>query len=63
MRSPGRVLSRSRLFDSAWDREYERRSNVVDVYIRYLRDKIDRPFACASLETIRGTGYRLREDT
>jgi two-component system OmpR family response regulator len=57
------VLSRSRLFDSAWDREYERRSNVVDVYIRYLRDKIDRPFACASLETIRGTGYRLREDT
>jgi two-component system OmpR family response regulator len=62
MRNPGRVLSRSRLFDSAWDRSYERRSNIVDVYIRYLRDKIDRPFACASLETVRGTGYRLRDD-
>jgi two-component system OmpR family response regulator len=63
MRSPDRVLSRAQLLDSAWDIAFERRSNVVDVYIRYLRDKIDRPFDCASLETIRGVGYRLRTDT
>jgi two-component system OmpR family response regulator len=61
MRSPGRVLSRSQLLDSAWDIGFERRSNIVDVYVRYLRDKIDRPFARASLETIRGVGYRLND--
>jgi two-component system OmpR family response regulator len=63
MRNPGRVLSRSQLLDSAWDIGFERRSNIVDVYVRYLRDKIDRPFDCASLETIRGVGYRLSERT
>jgi two-component system, OmpR family, response regulator len=62
MRSPGRVLSRSQLLDSAWDIAFERRSNIVDVYVRYLRDKIDRPFDCTSLETIRGVGYRLRDN-
>ena len=60
MRSPGRVLTQTQLLDAAWDMAFERRSNVVAVYIRYLRDKIDRPFGCASLETIRGLGYRLR---
>jgi two-component system, OmpR family, response regulator len=63
MRNPGRVLSRTQLLDSAWDIGFERRSNIVDVYVRYLRDKIDRPFDCASLETIRGVGYRLSERT
>jgi two-component system OmpR family response regulator len=63
MRSPGRVLTREQLLDAAWDMAFERRSNVVAVYIRYLRDKIDRPFGCASLETIRGVGYRLRAGT
>jgi two-component system, OmpR family, response regulator len=62
MRNPGRVLSRAELLDSAWDIAFERRSNIIDVYVRYLRDKIDRPFGLASLETIRGVGYRLRED-
>jgi two-component system OmpR family response regulator len=61
MRNPGRVLSRTQLLDSAWDIGFERRSNIVDVYVRYLRDKIDRPFECASLQTIRGVGYRLSE--
>jgi len=60
MRRPGQVLTQTQLLDAAWDIAFERRSNVVAVYIRYLRDKIDRPFACASLETIRGVGYRLR---
>jgi two-component system OmpR family response regulator len=62
MRRPGRVLSRYELLEHAWDMAYEARSNVVDVYVRYLRAKIDRPFARASLETVRNVGYRLRED-
>jgi two-component system OmpR family response regulator len=62
MRRPGRVLSRFELLEHAWDYEYEHRSNVIDVYVRYLREKIDRPFVRESLETVRGTGYRLRVD-
>jgi len=60
MRRPGDVLSRLQLLEHAWDYEYENRSNVVDVYVRYLREKIDRPFGCDSIETIRGAGYRMR---
>ena len=62
MRRPGQVLSRLYLIDHAWDYAYENRSNVVDVYVRYLREKIDRPFGSRSIETVRGAGYRLRED-
>ncbi|MEA2492382.1 MAG: two-component system, OmpR family, response regulator [Thermoleophilaceae bacterium] len=62
MRSPGRVLSRFHLLEHAWDYSYEHRSNVVDVYVRYLREKLDRPFGLQSIETVRGSGYRLRED-
>jgi two-component system OmpR family response regulator len=62
MRRPGQVFSRVDLLEGAWDMAYESRSNVVDVYIRYLREKIDRPFGCDSLETVRGVGYRLRKD-
>jgi len=62
MRRPGQVLDRFALLEHAWDYEYENRSNVVDVYIRYLREKIDRPFEVESLETVRGAGYRLRAD-
>jgi two-component system, OmpR family, response regulator len=62
MRRPGEVLSRLQLLDAAWDMGYENRSNVVDVYVRYLRQKIDRPFGRDSIETVRRAGYRLRED-
>jgi two-component system OmpR family response regulator len=62
MRRPGQVLSRLDLLDHAWDYGYENRSNVVDVYVRYLRAKIDRPFGRHSIETVRGAGYRLRQD-
>jgi two-component system, OmpR family, response regulator len=62
MRRPGLVLSRLQLLEHAWDYGYENRSNVIDVYIRYLRDKIDRPFGRDSIETVRGVGYRLRKD-
>jgi two-component system, OmpR family, response regulator len=62
MRRPGQVLTQLQLLESAWDLGYEMRSNVVEVYVRYLREKIDRPFGVASLETVRGVGYRLRKD-
>jgi two-component system OmpR family response regulator len=61
MRRPGSVLSRSQLLEGAWDMSYERRSNIVDVYIRHLREKVDRPFGTESIETVRGLGYRLKE--
>jgi two-component system OmpR family response regulator len=62
MRAPGSVFSRFQLLEHVWDYSYESRSNVVDVYVRYLREKLDRPFGVESLETVRGSGYRLRED-
>jgi two-component system, OmpR family, response regulator len=62
MRHPGEVLSRFQLLEHAWDYEYENRSNVVDAYVRLLRRKVDRPFGTESIETVRGAGYRLRED-
>ena len=62
MRRPGEVLSRLYLLEHAWDFAYENRSNVVDVYMRHLRRKIDEPFERHSLETVRGAGYRLRPD-
>jgi two-component system OmpR family response regulator len=62
MRRPGQVLTRDQLLEHAWDYGYENRSNIVDVYIRYLREKVDRPFERDSIETVRGAGYRLRQD-
>jgi two-component system, OmpR family, response regulator len=59
MRHPGEVLSRYQLLEGAWDTGYEHRSNVIDVYVNYLREKIDRPFGVRTLETVRGAGYRL----
>jgi two-component system OmpR family response regulator len=62
MRRPGAVLDRFQLLERVWDYEYENRSNVIDVYVRYLREKIDRPFGVESIETVRGAGYRMRAD-
>jgi two-component system, OmpR family, response regulator len=62
MRRPGHVLTQTQLLEAAWDLGYEQRSNVVEVYVRYLRQKIDRPFGVSSIETVRGAGYRLRKD-
>ena len=58
MRRPGEVLSRSQLLDAAWDIGYERRSNIVDVYVRSLREQVGK----RTIETVRGAGYRLRVD-
>jgi two-component system OmpR family response regulator len=62
MRRAGEVLSRLDLLEAAWDQSYENRSNIVDAYVRRLREKVDRPFHARSLETVRGAGYRLREE-
>jgi two-component system OmpR family response regulator len=62
MRRPDEVLTREHLLERAWDRGYGGRSNIVDVYVRHLRSKIDEPFGRRSLETIRGAGYRFRAD-
>ena len=62
MRHAGTALTRDQLLDGVWDMAFERRSNIVDVYMRYLRSKVDRPFGRNSIETVRGVGYRLRVD-
>jgi two-component system OmpR family response regulator len=61
MRRSGQILSRSQILEHVWDFGFDGNSNVVDVYVRYLRDKVDRPFGTDSIETVRGSGYRLRE--
>jgi len=62
LRHPGAVLSRSQIIEAAWDFAYEGTSNVVDQYVKYLRDKIDVPYGRHDLETVRGLGYRLRSE-
>jgi two-component system, OmpR family, response regulator len=63
MRHTGEVLTRTDLIEHVWDFAFEGDSNVVDVHVRNLRAKIDRPFGRTSLETVRGSGYRLRDET
>jgi two-component system OmpR family response regulator len=60
MRHPDQVLSRTRIIEHVWDFAYNGSSNVVDQYVKYLREKIDRPFGREDLGTVRGAGYRLR---
>ncbi len=60
MHHPDEVLSRTAILEHVWDFAYDGVSNVIDQYVGYLRRKIDRPFNLDQLETVRGTGYRLR---
>jgi DNA-binding response OmpR family regulator len=60
MRRAGQVVSRTMILEAVWDYDFDPGSNVVDVYIRYLRRKLDDPYPIKLLETIRGSGYRLR---
>jgi two-component system, OmpR family, response regulator len=62
MRRPDQALSRSYIVAHAWDGSYEDSSNIIDVYIRRLRKKLDEPFGSQTIETVRGAGYRLRAD-
>jgi two-component system, OmpR family, response regulator len=57
MRHPGHTLSRDQIVDAVWPRDYEGGSNVVDTYVHYLRDKVDRPPAKPLIRTVRGVGY------
>jgi two-component system OmpR family response regulator len=59
---PGEVLSRTYLIEHVWDFAYDGGSNVVDVYVRYLRGKVDRPFGRDTIRTVRGAGYRIDPD-
>lgn len=63
LRHVGEVVSRTRILEHVWDFAYDGDSNVVDVYIGYLRAKIDRPFGRHSIQTVRGAGYRLEADS
>lgn len=63
IRNQGHVLTRSQIADHVWNYDFQYDSNVVDVYIRYLRNKIDRPFSSPLIHTVRGTGYILREES
>jgi two-component system OmpR family response regulator len=60
MRHAGQVLSRAQILEHAWDGSREIDSNIVDVYVRMLREKIDRPFGLSSILTVRGAGYLLK---
>ncbi len=62
LRTAGQVTSKSEIIDHVWDVDFEGDANIVEVYVRYLRRKIDLPFGRSSIETIRGAGYRLASD-
>jgi two-component system OmpR family response regulator len=63
LRNPGRVLDRSELIEHVWDFAYDGDPRIVDVYVRYLRRKLDEPFGTSTIETVRGSGYRLKDPT
>ncbi len=62
MRHRGEVVTKTEILQSVWDINYRGDENVVEVYVSYLRRRIDTPFGCKSIETIRGVGYRLAAD-
>ena len=62
MRRSGQVMSKTEILDGVWEYEFEGDPNIVEVYIRRLRSRIDDPFGRHAIETIRGAGYRLRAD-
>jgi two-component system copper resistance phosphate regulon response regulator CusR len=60
---PGRVLSRTMIIEHVWDESFEGLTNIVDVYVRHLRTKVDDPFPTKLIRTVRGVGYSLGEET
>ena len=63
MSSPGRVFSRTMIIEHVWDQSFEGLTNIVDVYVRHLRSKIDDPFPVKLIRTVRGVGYGLAESS
>jgi DNA-binding response OmpR family regulator len=61
--NPGRVFSRTMIIEQVWDQSFEGLTNIVDVYVRHLRRKVDDPFPTKLIQTVRGVGYGLREST
>jgi two-component system OmpR family response regulator len=61
-RRKGEVVTKAEILQAVWDVNYRGDENVVEVYISYLRRRIDTPFGCKAIETIRGVGYRLAAD-
>ena len=59
---PGRVFSRTMIIEHVWDQSFEGLTNIVDVYVRHLREKIDAPFPRKLIRTVRGVGYCLSDD-
>jgi two-component system, OmpR family, response regulator len=62
IRRAGEVVSKAQILEGVWDFDFDGDPNIVEVYIRHLRNKVDRPFGRASIETLRGAGYRLAAD-
>ena len=62
LRNAGVVVSKRDILGNVWDDDFEGDPNIVEVYVRHLRNKLDRPFRRAAIETVRGSGYRLAED-
>jgi two-component system OmpR family response regulator len=62
LRRAGSVVSKTDIIDHVWEGEFDGSLNIVEVYIRHLRNKVDRPFGRAAIETVRGAGYRLAAD-
>jgi len=62
MRTPGDVVSKRTILESLWDMTFDGDPNIVEVYIRHLRNKVDRPFGRSAIQTVRGAGYRLAAD-
>ncbi len=62
LRRKGEVVSKTEILDHVWDYEFEGDLNIVEVYVRHLRNKLDRPFERSGIETVRGAGYRLAAD-
>jgi two-component system, OmpR family, response regulator len=62
LRRRGEVVSKRDILDHVWDEDFEGDPNIVEVYVRHLRNKLDRPFGRAAIETVRGAGYRLAAD-
>ena len=61
VRNPNRVLTRTMIAEHVWDYNYDSFTNVIDVYINYLRNKVDRGFATKLIHTVRGVGYVMKE--
>jgi two-component system copper resistance phosphate regulon response regulator CusR len=62
LENAGRVVSRTRILEAVWEQDFETYSNVVEVYVRYLRAKVDAPFETKLIQTVRGVGYSLRNE-